>query len=225
LRYVPLLGGDAAVREPLRMLASHLWAAAAGSAGRAQILERISVQQQGVWRHQFENGLNAPPTSSCGRLFDAVAVLLGLCEAARYEGEPAALLESVADPESSGSYAFEVAYEDDQVVVNVGPTFHGMLQSLACADPVPQIAMRFHNTVARFTAVTCGLVRGMTGITQVCLSGGCFQNALLLLRTRAELERRGFEVFTHARVPPNDGGIALGQAVVAAARAGFVEEQ
>jgi hydrogenase maturation protein HypF len=222
VRYVPLLGGEAAVHEPLRMLVSHLWAADLMAEHTcARLFERLSSEQRTIWRQQFESGLNAPPTSSCGRLFDAAAVLLGVCEGASYEGEPAARLEAIADPHAEGVYPYEVVHTNGRLVVNPGPTLLAMWHALERGDPVPAIAMRFHHTVASFTARVCGLVHGVTGITQVCLSGGCFQNALLLEHTRAGLEKRGFQVFTHNVVPPNDGGIALGQAIVAAGRSGI----
>jgi hydrogenase maturation protein HypF len=224
LRYVPLLGGEKAVREPLRMLVSHLWAAEANAEqAYAQVFGRLTAEQLNVWRQQFESGLNAPPTSSCGRLFDAVAVLLGVCEDARYEGEPAARLEAIADAHIEDCYPYEIVQENGRLVVDSAALFAAILQALEHGDPVSSIAARFHNTVASFTADLCSQVRNRTGIGIVCLSGGCFQNALLVQRTRTALENQGFDVLTHLRVPPNDGGIALGQAVIAAASVGMLQ--
>jgi hydrogenase maturation protein HypF len=219
LRYVPLLGGEAAVREPLRMLASHLWSAHHNAeVAYADVFRRLSAQQRRIWHQQFEEGVNAPPTSSCGRLFDAVAVLLGVCEEARYEGEPAARLEAAADPHAQGCLPFEIQTGESGPMVDLSLTFAALYAGLRRAEPVSALATRFHNTVAAFTAQLCHHARAVTGINRVCLSGGCFQNALLAQRTVAALEYDRFEVFTHARVPPNDGGIALGQAVAAHAR-------
>ena len=167
-------------------------------------------------------GVNAPLTSSAGRLFDAVAALIGVRDEITYEGQAAIELEQLADPGEACAYRAAV----DAAPAEAGAPFlvRGADLVAAAADdlaggvPAELIAARFHNGVARLIVDGCALLREQHGLTTVALSGGVFQNLLLLGRTVTGLEERGFTVLTHSRVPCNDGGISLGQAVVAAAR-------
>jgi hydrogenase maturation protein HypF len=156
----------------------------------------------------IETGFNTVETSSAGRLFDAVAAILGIRTEITYEAQAAIELEMLADPSEEG------AYDRD------GLDFRPVIDAVA-ADPSPVAlrAARFHNTVALAIAETVGRMRRDTGLGRVCLSGGTFQNVLLLRRTLRLLRAAGFDVYLHAAVPPNDGGIALGQAAIAAAKA------
>jgi len=213
LSTVPMPGGDAATREPWRMAASHLDAAYEGSPPEGLDV----VQRQGGRWHQVlsatRSGLHAPQTSSAGRLFDAVAALVGLRDVVTFEGQAAVELEQVADAGESGSYAASL----DGAVVQTGELVRAVTQDLLRGTPVPVIAGRFHNALADVVVRVCRQVRGTHGLTTVALSGGVFQNALLLSRCLDRLEAAGFVVLTHRQVPPNDGGISLGQAAVAAA--------
>lgn len=215
LRAVPLPGGASAIRQPWRMAVSYLDAAFDGEIpGALRVLARNPS-----WRSVAslaESGTNAPPTSSAGRLFDAAAALLGVRDAVNYEGQAAIELEQLADLDEGGSYP---------IAVGAGPvvTLDGTQIVRAVADdigtgvPVPVIAARFHNGVVDAIVRTCELLRESHGTATVALSGGVFQNLLLLTRTVDRLSERDFRVLTHSRVPCNDGGISLGQAVVAGA--------
>lgn len=214
LEPVPLPGGTTAIRQPWRMAVAYL-AQAGELAAELPVLRRNPS-----WRHVaalLEQRPHSPLTSSAGRLFDAVAALVGVRDAVSYEGQAAIELEQLADPAEHGSYP---------VTVTGGPVrqLRGCeLISAALADlrsgvPVPVISARFHNGLAAAITRTCRLLRNSTGITTVALSGGVFQNSLLQQRTTESLEDHGFRVLVHSRVPANDGGISLGQAVVAAAQ-------
>jgi hydrogenase maturation protein HypF len=162
-------------------------------------------------------GVNAPLTSSAGRLFDAVAAILGVRDEISYEGQAAIELEQLADPAEDGAYRAGFQTGDpfqasgaDLVAACVADLSAGVAREL--------IAARFHNGLAALIEDGCGLLRERHGLTTVALSGGVFQNLLLLRRTVARLEGNGFTVLTHSRVPCNDGGISLGQAVITAVR-------
>ena len=214
LSTVAMPGGDAAARQPWRMAAAHLDAAFAGRppAGLAV------VQRQGPRWGQVLSvaraGINAPLTSSAGRLFDAVASLLGIRDAVTYEGQAAIELEHAADPTETGTYPVGVT----GATVEVGDLVRAVTEDLLRSTAVPVIAARFHNALADVALDVCERLRERDGHSTVALSGGVFQNALLLTRCLDRLESAGFSVLTHHRVPPNDGGISLGQAAVAAAR-------
>jgi hydrogenase maturation protein HypF len=196
LRYFPLAGGDAAVREP--------WRAALALAPGATF-PGVPEASLRVVRRLLETGLHTVETSSCGRLFDAVAALIGLRTEVTYEGQAAIELEALADPAETGLYPRDG--------LDFRPAIAAIRRDTA---PAPAIAARFHNTVADAIVETCRRMRADTGLNRVCLSGGTFQNRLLLSRVLPALRAAGLDVFLNLRVPPNDGGIALGQAIVAA---------
>ena len=219
LRYVPMLGGEGAIRKPYRMAAAHLWALGAERAAEFEpFFAELPGGEREILRRQFEERWNAPLTSSCGRLFDAAAALIGIRREALYEGQPAIELEAAADPNVDRGYPFELTLDEGRWIMDPGPALAALWREGRAGVPVSEIAAAFHNTVAAFTVDACRAIRAEHGLRQVVLSGGCFQNALLTARLADGLARAGFEVFTHHAVPPNDGGIALGQAVVAYAR-------
>jgi hydrogenase maturation protein HypF len=164
-------------------------------------------------------GVNAPLTSSAGRLFDAAAALLGVRDAINYEGQAAVELEQLADPAEAGAYPAGVEADHPFRLRGVD-LLHGVIEDLTAGVPAPVIAARFHNGVAAMIEAGCLLLRDRHGLGTVALSGGVFQNSLLLRAAVSQLEARGFRVLVHSRVPCNDGGISLGQAVVAAALTG-----
>jgi hydrogenase maturation protein HypF len=206
----PLPGGDKAIEEPWRMAASVLL-----TEGLAEPTRRTDPL-----RKMIAAGFNSPLTSSAGRLFDAVAAILGLCDAASYEAQAAIRLEAVADPEVISRYRYNIALTARPWQLDFAPTLAEILADKRAGKPVSEIAARFHNTVAAAVVQTCRFIRGQRDLNTVALSGGVFQNALLLRRILTSLQLNQFKVFTNTRVPPNDGGLALGQAAVAAARCG-----
>jgi hydrogenase maturation protein HypF len=154
------------------------------------------------------------PTSSCGRLFDAVAAMLGVASEVSFEGQAAIALETAIESGVEERYDFEVE-DGAAMVVDLRPMMRGLARDVASGSRVGVVAARFHNTVSAAIVEVCCRIRRNDGLARVCLSGGTFQNVYLLGRTATELRRLGFGVFLHAMVPANDGGISLGQAVIA----------
>lgn len=224
----PLPGGEAAIRRPARMALAYLFGAErlGGPAVRAHLVrpftERLPPQEVELVRRMMARGINSPLASSAGRLFDAVASLLGLCDDASYEGQAAIALEAAAAPGAGSSPAPELPWRlvnrDGMHVYDPTPTIAAVVAGLAGGDPVAGLAARFHRTLVAVTTAFCTEVRRTTGLRTVCLSGGVFQNRLLTEGVREALRDAGFEVFSNERVPANDGGISYGQAAVAAAR-------
>ena len=217
LTYVPLPGGDAAIRRTYRMAWSHLYHAFGAIWPEIPSLGQVNSVEQQVVERQITTGLNAPPTSSMGRLFDAVSALCGICLKATYEGQAAIELEMLADPAEEDAYEWPLPdiTEESPWTVDPAPVIQAIVSDVRKGVRVATIAARFHNTVATMVAEVCQRLRAVTGLNEVALSGGVWQNVMLLERTLARLEGAGFKVYTHRLVPPNDGGLALGQAVVA----------
>lgn len=218
LSYVPLPGGDAATLRPYRTALAHLWRAGIPWDDDLAPVRAATQQERTILLQQVERGLNAPLTSSMGRLFDAVAALLDVLQVVTYEAQAAIWLEANTDPDETGAYEFDMrrASNGDPVHIDPAPVLSAILRDRQQGVPVPAIAARFHNAVAAAILDSCDLARRSTGIARVALSGGVFQNTTLLSKTIPLLESAGFTVYTHTLVPPNDGGIALGQAAVAA---------
>jgi hydrogenase maturation protein HypF len=218
LEEVPLPGGEAAIREPWRMAAVFLRAAYGGRMDDLGLDFARRLDRPG-WRllsRVVERGLNAPLTSSAGRLFDAVASLLGLRDRVAFEAQAAMELEALAAPEADRLYAVRLDEPGGPIVVRTVDVVRGVVEDLLAQVEPGRIAARFHATLADVIARVCARVRERTGIARTALSGGVFQNAWLARAAVARLEAAGFEVHTHRQVPPNDGGLALGQAAVAA---------
>ena len=215
LALVPMPGGAAAIRQPWRMAAAYLGSAYPGWAD-LDVARRNSERWPAVVA-MARRGVNSPLTSSAGRLFDAAAALLGVRDAINYEGQAAVELEQLADPAETGAYPAALQ-TGRPFLVRGTDLLHGIIDDLTAQVPAPVIAARFHHGVAALIEAGCLTMRDRYGLGTVALSGGVFQNLLLLHATVSRLEARGFRVLVHSRVPCNDGGISLGQAVVAAAR-------
>lgn len=210
---VAMPGATAAIKQPWRMAASYLTSAGAPFAD-LDVVRRNESHWEGVLG-VLRAGLNSPLTSSAGRLFDAVAALLGVRDAVTYEGQAAIELEQVADVGETGAYSARIA-EADPLVVSGVDLVRACVEDVRAGVDVPAVAARFHNGVVDVIVRGCASLGGRFGVTAVALSGGVFQNLLLLDRTVQALQEGGFRVLTHSRVPTNDGGVSLGQAVVAA---------
>ncbi len=222
LEPVPLPGGAAAIRQPWRMAASYLAAAypdgtTAGTPQPLAVQARNARQWDAVLT-MARRGINSPLTSSAGRLFDAAAALLGVRDAVNYEGQAAIELEQLADVGERGSYAASISGRDGALRVAGADLIRAAADDIAAGAELPAIAARFHRGVARAIVAVCARLREQTGLAVVALSGGVFQNLLLTDQVVTGLQREQFRVLLHSRVPCNDGGISLGQAVVAAAR-------
>jgi hydrogenase maturation protein HypF len=215
---VPMPGGEAAVREPWRMAAVFLQATYGDAMGELD-LAFVRRLDRSAWRllsRAAERGLNAPPTSSAGRLFDAVASLLGLRDRVDFEAQAAMELEALAAPEADRVYSVDLQERDGRIVVQTPDLFRGVVEDLLAEIGAEQIGSRFHATLADVIVRTCRRLRDRSGLDRVALSGGVFQNVKLLRLAVDGLGRSGFQVYTHHQVPPNDGGLALGQAAIAA---------
>ena len=209
-----LPGGDKAVEEPWRMAVSVLTSEGLAEAG----MQKFPAIKRRLVEKMANAGFNSPWTSSAGRLFDAVAAILGLCDVTSYEAQAAIRLESIADPRVTDRYPFTVQTWDRPWVLDFGPTIRTILTERRQGVAVGEISAKFHNTIADSVVHTCRFVRGQRDLNIVALSGGVFQNELLMRRTVEALRLQHFRVFTNTAVPLNDGGLALGQATVAVER-------
>jgi hydrogenase maturation protein HypF len=218
LRYIPLPGGDAATLRPYRAALAHLWAADLAWDADLAPAAAATAQEQTILRQQIEKRLNAPDTSSMGRLFDAAAALAGLLQTVTYEAQAAIWFEARVDPDEIGAYPFELhdSGGDSTAQIDPAPALRGLIADMRASRPVSTIAARFHNGVAGMVRDACELARERTALDAVALSGGVWQNVTLLQKTVPLLRAAGFTVYTHRLVPPNDGGLALGQAAIAA---------
>jgi hydrogenase maturation protein HypF len=214
-RPVPLPGGDLVARQPWRMALSHLREACGEELPALPCFASLPAGEFNLVRQALEKGVNAPLASSCGRLFDAVAAILGVRSVASFEGQAAMELEMLADPAAARPYPFALKQEEGVLVFDPRPLVRALAEAVAAGETVALCAGRFHVTLAEMVRQVCLVLRARRGLEVAALSGGVFQNALLTTLVRERLERAGFTVLTHSLVPPNDGGIALGQAVVA----------
>ncbi|MFW6056236.1 MAG: carbamoyltransferase HypF [Chloroflexota bacterium] len=222
LHNLPLAGGDAATLRPGRTAAGYLLHLFGKQAlGQAPALgSGISPEEIAIITRQVRTRLNAPQTSSMGRLFDAVSALAGIRQRISYEGQAAVELEMQAHlaqvAHKSEAYRFDVRTGDDCYVIDPSPVLESVLRDVAYGRPTPLIARAFHDAVAVMTVDICLRISRDTGIRDVVLSGGVFQNRLLLETCRRLLMDQGLNVMLHTELPANDGCISLGQAVVAA---------
>ena len=219
LDYTPMPGSNAAVREPWRMAVSYLQRAYGnGFADRSlpmfDTLDKSAVETVSVMARK---GFNAPQTSSLGRLFDAVAAIAGVRSRVRYEGQAAMELEMHADRSVTTAYDYTWTRDGDVYRILPEPIICGVTADVLAGTPVPRVSMTFHNTLIRLFTALCRQLKSDTGISQVVMSGGVFQNAILLAGLEQGLEKEGFAVYSPQQVPANDGGLSLGQAVAAAA--------
>ncbi|BCL79350.1 carbamoyltransferase [Ktedonobacteria bacterium brp13] len=231
LAYVPLIGGEQAVYQPWRVAAAYLSRAYGDAFLQLDIpfTQQLDSAKWHILAQMLARQLNSPPTSSLGRLFDAVAALLGLPQnliqaTTLYEGQAAIELEiqatHAAMQEETVLYPFLLDSSAGQtpIVLDVTPLIRAIVSDIQQAIAVPQIAYRFHCTIAALLAQTCSEIRKQTGLNSVALSGGVFQNRLLLEQLIVRLKALSFQVYTNRRVPPNDGGLSLGQLAIAAAQ-------
>ncbi|MBE0688622.1 MAG: carbamoyltransferase HypF, partial [Anaerolineae bacterium] len=220
LKYVPLPGGDAAIKRPYRLALAHLWAAGVAWDEALAPVAACSETEKRVLRRQFETGFNTVPSSSMGRLFDAVAALIGLRQTISYEAQAAIELEGLlpaSDPaldDDAPGYSFGLQDGGDGRLIDPAPVIAAVVAELRQNVPPEIMAARFHAAVAAMIAQVCALLRDEAGLNTVALSGGVFQNVHLLDAAVRQLRARGFTVLTHRIIPANDGGLALGQAIV-----------
>jgi hydrogenase maturation protein HypF len=216
LEYLPLPGGDTAYRAP--------WSVACGYAHTlGLVLDDLPFLRnidpslvQGI-RQQLDESINAPLTSSMGRLFDAVASLIGVRNDTTYEAQAAIEMEVLARPfiSSVTAYPFTIEVRGNETVITVKDLLATVISDVRLQKSSEMIAARFHRTVAEMAVELCRQARQSTGLDEVALSGGVWQNRILLDLVRSGLKQDGFAVYFHQQVPTNDGGLALGQAAIA----------
>ena len=218
LRYTPMPGGDVAIRHPYRMALSFLCCLFGKKLLHLNLdfLSRLDGKESKIIIEQVERKFNSPLTSSCGRLFDAVSSLIGVRDSISYEGQAAIELEMAAGEEIKDCYGWNFLEENDGLCVDTWEIIREIIEDLQKEVPTPTISSKFHQTVVSFTLGACEKIREKDGLNKVALSGGVFQNRLLLRKILHNLRENHFNPFFHQRVPTNDGGISLGQAVIAA---------
>jgi len=216
LEYIPMPGGEKAIKQAWRMAVvwldkiygTKLWALG------LKFLEKIDEKDGELILEASRKGINSPLSSSMGRLFDAVSALSNVCLIANYEGQPAIELEMVGDEGESRAYEFHYLEKDDKIIIKPEPVIEQIVKDLRETQPMEQISAKFQNGVSKLVVWVCERVREKTGINEVALSGGVFQNFWLLGRITEWLREKNFKVYVHHQVPTNDGGIALGQAII-----------
>lgn len=219
LEYIPMPGGEQAIRQPWRMAVACL----ARHFGREFLdfsipfVQRLDRRETETLLRMIERRVNSPQTSSCGRLFDAVAALIGVRDEVTYEGQAAIELEmKLPNAGDCGSYPFDLKALADTWIIETRPLFYSILADLKRQVPASVISARFHSGLVEVLTLVASLIRNESGLDRVCLSGGTFQNSFLLKNLEARLKELGFRVYTHADVPSGDGGLSLGQMMVAA---------
>ncbi len=217
----PLPGGDAGVANPCRLALARLWAAGLPWDADLPSVSACTPAELSLLRRQLERDLACVPTSSMGRLFDAVASLAGVCHRVHYEAQAALELEAAAAQARDAdtvAYPFGLTTAAGALECDPGPLLRALVADLRRGTPAPVLAARFHRGLARAVAEICRRARAATGLSTVALTGGVFANGLLEQECTALLTGGGFTVLRHGEVPPNDGGLALGQLMVAAHR-------
>ncbi|HEY4986272.1 MAG TPA: hypothetical protein VII39_06595 [Bradyrhizobium sp.] len=235
---VAMPGGAQAVREPWRNLYAHLvaamgWAEFARDFAHLEVFADLAGRPRAILDAMIRNAVNTPKASSCGRLFDAVAAVLGICrERQAYEGEAGSRLEAAVDPgalqgvSDDLAYPFSIHHTERSSLPYIEPLgmWRAILGDLILRTPVPVMAARFHTGLAKIIVTMARKLAGgdpceaAPRFNTVALSGGCFQNRVLFEQVVRRLEQQNFIVLSHAWVPANDGGLSLGQAAIGAAR-------
>ncbi len=226
LEYLPLPGGDAAIERPYRTAIAYILSLLGENAlSGLAFAKQVDEVEISIIKRQIETRLNSPLSSSMGRLFDAVSALIGIRDRIDYEGQAAVELEMAAYPcdgqkhneeaTSEQNYPYHIIEDKRVRLIKLDDLLSAIIGDLSHGIPQSRISIKFHNTVAQMTNEMCQIITNETGIKEVALSGGVFQNRLLLRKTINLLGNNGFQVFTHRQAPCNDGGIALGQAVIA----------
>ncbi len=215
--YLPLPGGETAIKKPYRIAIAYL--NALNEPLPAELTKGIKDEEITATLAQLKKGFNSPLTSSCGRFFDAVSALLGIRKEVNYDAQAAIELEMLADESEKGYYPFKIDFIENRFILDQLSIFACVLADLKKGTSKPIISARFHNTIARVILALCKKILQNRDVhhrlNTVCLSGGVFQNLYLLKRTVPLLEKNNFKVYYQKKVPCNDGGVSLGQAIIA----------
>ncbi|MDD5338535.1 MAG: carbamoyltransferase HypF [Dehalococcoidales bacterium] len=222
LEYLPLAGGALAIKKPYRTAIGYLTALGIELDKSLPFLKQVDKEEIDIIKDQVAKQVNAPLTSSMGRLFDAVAALCGVRGVIEYEAQAAIELEmaAYAAPDEKRVYPYSFETQNAVNIIKIRDLLEAVTKDVLNKTTPAAVAARFHNTIAQMIVETCQTIKREAGLKRVALSGGVFQNRLLLRKTTALLESAGFEVYTHRQVPCNDGGISLGQVAIANANIG-----
>jgi hydrogenase maturation protein HypF len=219
LKYVPLPGGDAAIRKPARTALAYLWASDIEWDLEFLPVAALCAEERLILKSQLTKNINTPLASSMGRLFDAVASLAGVQHVVNYEAQAAIEFEAMADPTETGEYDLPIvsveANMSTSCLIDPSAMIGEILEDVHNGIAKRIISARFHNSIATVVSNMCAKIRQDVGVNDVFLSGGVWQNLTLLQKSYDRLTEDRFTVFTHKLVPTNDGGIALGQAILA----------
>jgi hydrogenase maturation protein HypF len=217
LAYLPLPGGERAIQEPWRMALSYLDTFSESKIENLdlELLHKRKEKEVEIILKLIRSQFNSPLTSSMGRLFDAVSALLGICEKSTFEGQAAIELEMAMDGDTNDYYSFLYQKEGRCQIINPSPLIRGILSDLKENKSLGYVSSKFHHSIVTMVVDICRTLRDEWGPNRVALSGGCFQNTYLLSQSIKKLINTGFEVICHRKVPPNDEGLALGQALIA----------
>ena len=223
ISYVPMPGSAAAIKEPWRMAVSYLYDAFGDGMNDLPlgVMQNIDKNKIHFITKMIDRKINSPLTSSAGRLFDGVASIMGIRNAVNFEGQAAMELEMMAGELTGETYPYEWTISGNEKKLPTAPIIQGVARDMERGVALSVISARFHETMIRAFSDVCDAIGQETGINRVALSGGAFQNRLLLTGMIKELEKKGFRVFSHTLAPCNDGGISLGQAAVAAERCAY----
>jgi hydrogenase maturation protein HypF len=211
LKYVPLPGGDITVKIPARMALSHLWEYQMDWDYSIPSVASLCMEDRTLLKSQLKNKINTPSTSSMGRLFDAASSIMGIKHKVNYEGQAAVEMEALIDENETEFYPIQL----ENNLINPKHLFERLIIDQQNNVSINKMAARFHNSIVQLSLDVCKTIRTELGINQVALSGGVWQNKVLLVNTINRLKKEQFEVLIHHNVPSNDGGISLGQAVIA----------
>ncbi len=211
LEYMPLPGGDSAILHPNRIAAAYLWKLGLPWDDHISAIKSLTSEEKSVMKRQLESHINTPNTSSMGRLFDAVASLIGLRHTINYEAQAAIELEQITEPSITDAYSFEIT----ENIINLNSVISNILSDINHSIHGAVISTKLHNTIANLILFLCKQIKKENNLHHVALSGGVWQNQYLLRKTYQILTEEGFSVLIHHHIPPNDGGISLGQAVIA----------
>ncbi len=211
LKYVPLPGGDITVRTPARMALSHLWEYQLDWDYSIPSVTALCMEDRTLLESQLKRKINTPSTSSMGRLFDAAASIMGINHRVNYEGQAAIEMEALIDEKETKFYSIEI----ENNLINPRPLFESLIIDQQNNVSINKMAARFHNSIVQFSTNICTIIRKESGINSVALTGGVWQNKVLLDNTIKKLKKERFDVMIHHNVPTNDGGISLGQALIA----------
>ena len=215
--YVPMPGGAAAIREPWRMAVAYLWAGLGEEVFQQDlpVLQSWDRNQIAVLIQMMHRGFNSPLTSSCGRLFDAVAALTGVRDRIAYEGQAAIELEQCMEP-TTDKYRYEFKEVEGRMLLSATGIFTQVFEDTVSGVAPAVISGKFHQTLIAMFAEVCSSLCELYGLNRVVCSGGVFQNVFLLEKLDAQLQSTGVEVYMPQLIPANDGCISLGQAVIGA---------